>query len=214
MFARTAEKRSLGALGRMGVVVAFHAALIFLVARGLGIVPPLVVQPPDIETAFIDEPRPADPVPQIEDPRIEQQDIWVPEPVEPVIENETPPPDVIMGRPLPPEGVPEGPGRVEPEGPVLMGVRVDPRRPVAQPMYPASLIRQGIEGFVEVEVLVQPSGRVSEARIVRSSGQEAFERATLDEARRTWRLLPATRDGVPYPKWYTLRVSFQLKDQR
>ena len=57
-----------------------------------------------------------------------------------------------------------------------------------------------------------PNGRVGDARIVRSSG---FERSTvtLDEARRNWRLLPATRDGEPFAQWHRLRVVFKLKNQ-
>ena len=54
---------------------------------------------------------------------------------------------------------------------------------------------------------------IGDARIVRSSGYELFDRATLSEARRNWRLLPATRDGEPFAQWYRLRVVFKLKSR-
>ena len=66
---------------------------------------------------------------------------------------------------------------------------------------------------VGIEVLVNPNGRVGDARIFRSSGFSAFDRSTLEEAKRKWRFLPATRDGVPEAKWHRLQVVFRLKNQ-
>ena len=90
----------------------------------------------------------------------------------------------------------------------LVSARNDPRHALTQPPYPASYIRQGIEGNVDLEILVQPNGRIGDARIVRSSGYDLFDRAALDEARRNWRMLPATRNGEPYAQWYRLRVVY------
>ncbi len=35
----------------------------------------------------------------------------------------------------------------------------------------------------------------------------------LEEAKRNWRLIPATRDGVPIAQWYKVRVTFKLTNQ-
>ena len=64
-----------------------------------------------------------------------------------------------------------------------------------------------------MEVYVQPDGRVGDARIVQTSGYEAFDRTTLNEAKRKWRLQPATRDGTAVPQWYRTRVGFKLTNQ-
>ena len=55
-------------------------------------------------------------------------------------------------------------------------------------------------------------GNVSDARIVRSSGYDDFDRATLREAR-SWRMLPAMRGEEPFAQWHRLRVVFKLKGQ-
>jgi len=212
MFA-TAEKR-FGALGRMGLVAAIHVAALFVIARSLGIVPPIETAPPDIETFRIDNTPPPEPPPQPTDYRPESDlHVYVPVPDDPNFENDTIN-DAITAQRLPVDDIPIRPGTADPEPVNLVNVRADPRRPLSQPPYPASLIRNGTEGSVDVEVFVQPNGRVADARIVRSSGHELFDRATLDEARRNWRLLPATRNGEPYAQWYRLRVVFKLKNQQ
>ena len=64
---------------------------------------------------------------------------------------------------------------------------------------------------MDIEIYVLPNGRVGDARIVKSSGFERLDRSALDEASRNWRLMPATRDGVPFAQWYRLRVIFKLE---
>ena len=59
-----------------------------------------------------------------------------------------------------------------------------------------------------------PNGRVGDARIVQEHGIRRLDRSALEEAQRSWRLMPATRDGVPFAQWYALRVIFKLKNQQ
>jgi protein TonB len=99
------------------------------------------------------------------------------------------------------------------EAPVMVGASVDPRRPLSQPAYPPRLQREGIEGAVDVQVFVQADGRIGDARIIRSSGYAEFDQVTLDEARRKWRMVPATQDGKPTTQWYSLRVKFKLTNR-
>src|SRR5689334_11609081 len=87
MVAGNVERRSMGALGRMGIVAGAHAALILLVGRGLGIVPPLIDdKPPDILTTLVDRPVPIDDRPQVIDPKMENVTVRVPPPEDPAYE--------------------------------------------------------------------------------------------------------------------------------
>jgi protein TonB len=71
-------------------------------------------------------------------------------------------------------------------------------------------VRFGVEGAVTIELRVGPDGRVREARVQRSSGFPRLDAAALEEARRVWRLQPATFDGSPVEAWHAVRVSFRL----
>ena len=210
MYASTAEKR-VGALGRMAIVAALHGVALLLIMKGLGVTPHILALPPDIDTTLVPDERTPEVIPNLPDVEYTNTDVHVPMPDQP-IEAEDQPLDPIHAEVMPPDGVEIGPGSAVPEPMNLVSVRADPRRPLSQPPYPASLIRSGTEGSVDVEVLVQPNGRVADARIARTSGYDLFDRATLEEARRNWRLLPATRNGEPYAQWYRLRVVFKLKN--
>jgi protein TonB len=204
-------RRPAGALGRMGVVAGLHVAALYLIASSLGIVPPLIVEPP---TATLLEPEtmPPDETPPIPQPRdFETPPLAVPPPDEFIIDSAEPPPDAIFGEisddPPRPEIIPAT------QGPVLVGVRPDPRRPLTQPAYPPSDVRQGKQGSAEIEIYVLPDGRIGDARLLKSTGSPTLDQSAVDEAKRKWRMLPATRDGVPYAQWHRLRVVFNLRDR-
>jgi protein TonB len=97
--------------------------------------------------------------------------------------------------------------------PVLVGVRPDTRHPLTQPMYPAIDVRQGNEGSVELEIYVLPNGRVGDARVLKSTGSATLDQSAIEEAKRRWRMAPATQDGVPVAQWHRLRVVFNLRDR-
>ncbi|MEJ0085978.1 MAG: TonB family protein [Pseudomonadota bacterium] len=210
MAARTAERRPLGALSRMSLVAGAHVALLFGIAGGLGVVPlPKIT---DITATFLDEPIVDQPEPPVmPDPVFHERQLTLPQP-EPLPVPIDQPNETIGAdlRPLDELPLTGGSAVVEPQ---ISGARLDPRRPLSQPDYPPQLIRENAQGSVDVEVFVQPDGRVGDARILKSSGYEAFDRNTLEEAKRRWRLVPATRDGVAIPQWYRLRVVFKLKNQ-
>ena len=204
------ERRPLGALGRMGMVAALHVAALYVIARSVGLVSVEVKTPP-IEATVIETRRTDDAPPPKPDYVPERHDtVVLPQPI---IDIST---DVelegITAELEPLKDIPIESGTAEPE-PKIIAVRTDPRSPPSQPPYPAEMIRMDKEGVVGVEVLVGPNGRVADARIFRSSGFSAFDRSTLDEARRRWRFLPATRDGVPEAQWHRLQVVFKLKNQ-
>lgn len=211
MSIHTAERRPLGALGRMSAVAALHAGLLYMIANSLGMVPSILEN--KTEATIIDEPRTAeDPVPQPEPDLTPRRDTVVIPDAPPDLEFESP--DVITGPPpdiVETRGETGGSAVVQPQ---IVGVQIDARRPLSQPPYPPSEVRAGNTGTADIEIYVLPNGRVSDARIVKSTGFAALDQSALDEARRNWRLIPATRDGVPFAQWHRLRVTFKLNTQR
>lgn len=68
------------------------------------------------------------------------------------------------------------------------------RRPAAR--YPSDAAADGVTGTVHLKVFVSRRGRVEDALVVRSSGDDRLDRAA-EEAVRHWRYQPARRHGQP-----------------
>ena len=209
MAAVAAQRRPLGALGRMGLVAGLHVAVLFVIARSLGIGAPVEVPPP-LVTEIYKETRPPDEPPRMPEPDVTttRQTLVLPDPDIQTMEFETdtitgPPPDAVFEED-PPPATPQ---------PQLVGVRQDPRHPLSKPQYSPRIIREGGQGTIEIEVYVLPSGRVGDARVAKSTGFAELDLAAIAEAKRNWRLLPATRNGEPIAQWHRLRVTFKLNEQ-
>jgi protein TonB len=79
------------------------------------------------------------------------------------------------------------------------------------PEYPRMAQRIGVEGEVEVEILVGPDGAVEDVRVVNVSRTGVgFERATTDAVRQ-WRYKPAIKNNVNVRMWVTARVRLTLR---
>lgn len=77
-----------------------------------------------------------------------------------------------------------------------------------QPVYPASAIAAKVEGVVVVEAKIDVTGRVTEARILRSIA--LLDQAALDAVRQ-WEFEPVVIDAIGrVPIIATLTVSFKL----
>ena len=74
------------------------------------------------------------------------------------------------------------------------------------PDYPESERASGVEGVVVLALLVDKSGQVSSARVVRSLGK-AFDEAAV-EAVRQWRFEPLLRDGQPVESEINITINF------
>ena len=78
-------------------------------------------------------------------------------------------------------------------------------------MYPPKAHRDGIQGTVEIEFIVDETGRVSRARIVKSI-------AGLDEAALKcvfqWRFSPARKNGMPVASMASAPVTFRITDRK
>lgn len=123
--------------------------------------------------------------------------------------------------PLPPvPPLPSGAGEIgiprvadpPPHTPVFVGPQIDTRYSGAlQPPYPPGKIRAEEEGVVVVRVRIGADGRVKEVQKVEAA-DEAFYRATVEQATKRWRFKPATSDGKPVEGWRTMTVRFELDD--
>jgi TonB family protein len=73
--------------------------------------------------------------------------------------------------------------------------------------YPTHLRDAGIDGTAYVKVLVGTSGLVQDAKVIRSSGVEALDRAAV-RAAREFLFTPARRGGLPVATWVTFPITF------
>lgn len=196
----------------MAVIVVIHLGFFWLLTSGMG-QRLLVLPPPQTAARIIDNPVTPPPEPaQPADPVLETS-VYTP-PISPPtfidIDEATPP--RIVGtevEPLTHRGE-SGPAI---RAPVEVMPEIDPRRGLTEPVYPASMIRQGIEGTVVLAIQVLENGRVGEVRIERSSGEPKLDESAAREARR-WRFIAGTRDGVPVVLWKQVPVTFRLQDRQ
>ena len=82
-----------------------------------------------------------------------------------------------------------------------------------RPNYPEASRRRGEEGVVRVELLVDPSGRVVDVRVLESSGFSTLDAEAVKTVR-DWRFRPAQRAGVPVAGSITTAVHFRFATER
>ena len=197
----------------LALIVIIHLGFFWLLTSGMGQTF-LMIAPPQTQAVIIEEPVKKPPEPQKPADPLVQSSAFVPKPFEPrhidVTVDDTAVRDVTS------EVRPPQTGQVqrEPESrqPVEVLPEIDPRRGLSEPIYPATLIRQGVEGTVVLAVQVLENGRVGDVRIERSSGELRLDESAAREARR-WRFVPGTRDGVPVVLWKQVPVTFRIQDR-
>jgi TonB family protein len=91
------------------------------------------------------------------------------------------------------------------------GVGVGSRSGGRRPAYPETARREGWEGVVTLEMLVEADGSVSEVVVVRSSGHDCLDESALAAAR-TWTYEPARLNGKPVAAKVRVPVRFDLTD--
>jgi protein TonB len=77
-----------------------------------------------------------------------------------------------------------------------------------KPEYPPIALQSKVQGVVIIEALIDATGAVADARVMRSI--PLLDQAALDAVRQ-WRFLPVTIDGVARPVFVTLTVNFRLE---
>lgn len=76
------------------------------------------------------------------------------------------------------------------------------------PIHPWEMRRWGIAGGVDVNVLIDESGKVIDAQVERSS-DTAFEEPAL-KAVKQWTFKPALQNGVPYTTRASIPIKFEF----
>jgi protein TonB len=82
-----------------------------------------------------------------------------------------------------------------------------------KPVYPDTARRKGWTGTVQLELDLDAAGRVTAARLLRSSGFDLLDGAALDAAQ-GWTYAPATLNGRPVPVTVPVPIVFGLEPRR
>jgi len=190
--AYVSEKASGNRLISIGLVVALHVVIVYIMASGLGKATIELMKPP-IDASIIEET-------QIDE---------TPPPPPPVVEK-LPPPFV----PIPEFNITATPSNTNAIAAVSRDVPLTlPKslkgRKNKQPEYPPSAKRLKQQGTVVLALFVGLDGRVGEAKIATSSGFPVLDEAALKEALRSWRYSPGIKNGVPTAMWMYANVVFK-----
>lgn len=81
---------------------------------------------------------------------------------------------------------------------------------VIEPIYPAAAKAKGIEGFVELEFIITPEGKVTDVKVARSHPDGYFESSAKRAAAR-WRFAAPTRHGRPVRVRVRQMVQFRME---
>lgn len=95
----------------------------------------------------------------------------------------------------------------------VAGAKEDPMPTLvkrADPMYPKSALKAGIEGTVYVKALVDTEGKVARVEVVKSDAKE-LDSAAIDAAKK-FTFKAAVSSGKPVEAWVTIPFKFKLSD--
>ena len=195
------------------LVGGLHLAVIWALLNGLQIRSAPALSPSDMVIDFIDKPTPPPEVPLTQQFRPGEIKIKIPESRPVVVDESQPVPPVTPSDWMPPRAEPQNLGGSADPQPVITAAAVDRSHPLTQPPYPMSSIHLGEAGALALDILVGADGRVRDAKVSKSSGYDRLDQAAMSEAKQHWRLRPATRNGVPFEQWLTLKVVFRFEDR-
>ena len=195
------------------LVGGLHLAVLWALLNGLQIHNAPSPGPTDIiaDVTYKQIPPPEAPLP----PQYQPHEIkfTITEPPRVVVEENQTAPAVIFDNSPPPRVEPQNwVGSADPQ-PVITAAAVDRSHPLTQPPYPMSSIHLGESGALALEILVGADGHVRDAKVSQSSGYDRLDQAAVSEAKQHWHLRPATRNGVPFEQWLTLKVVFRFEDR-
>jgi TonB family protein len=77
-----------------------------------------------------------------------------------------------------------------------------------EPDYSEEARRKGVEGTIQLTLIVKADGSVGEVKVKRAIGHGLDEQAIA--AVRTWKFRPAMKDGIPVAVMVTAEIRFQL----
>lgn len=79
-----------------------------------------------------------------------------------------------------------------------------------KPSYPEAPRKMGIEGLVEMIIVVNPEGRVQSIEVVRFTGHPSFAESAKATAK-NWRFAPPRSKGKPVKARYKRTIEFRLR---
>jgi protein TonB len=82
---------------------------------------------------------------------------------------------------------------------------------ITQPRYPEAPFRKGISGTVEVEILIDTTGRVSKSKVVKSIPE--LDAAALDCVK-NWVFRPAMKGGQPVATVASAPITFTITTKK
>ena len=213
-------------LSRIAVVVALHALVLFVfmssdrIVRSrppqtvmlLALVPPEIVKPPPPPPPPRPRRRASRPRPPAREaaaPPLHDIDVVPRTEVVPTIVDNAMPVEVAGGKP---EGTgttgagDAGAGTGGGGTSVRVRAVLDPAN-CERPRLPWSAEQRKLTGHVILAVLINVDGKVTDARVARSSGQPILDETALQSAHRC-HFVAATVDKVPVPSWELFRFSW------
>ncbi len=209
MGAYATYNRSAGIMSRRAMgfaaTAAFHILLVYGLVTGLARSVVEVIKGP-IETKIIEEVKQEDKPPPPPPPKFDKP----PPPFVPL-------PDISITTEAPPAAtaITQGTPVVRPAAPpAAPTVAKTIKGRNYQPEYPPSSKRAGEEGTVTLSIYVNEEGKVTEAKVEKSSGFEKLDEAAVKEALRSWKFTPATSGGKPIGVWQNINVRFKIENER
>lgn len=213
-----------------GIVLMLHIILIYALVNGLARKVVDVIQPP-VETTIIKEelppPPPKEETPP-EPPKMVEKVVtppppkvdklppqtFVPKAEVPTNEPPTPAPLAVSNNPTLTQKVEPTPSVPKPEPkheepPKHVGVSTGSRSGCATPKYPDSALQNEESGITTLALLIGTDGKVAEAKIERSSGSKALDKAAMT-ALSLCTFKPATSDSKPVQEWVKLAYEWTL----
>ena len=195
----------------IGAAIVFNAALLLMLSRPIELgyanarpepTPPLqAYDPRPVELVRIEKPHPAV-HPALTTPQPQQHPVTTQDATNVSIKADPQPDPVeVIAQPLHPQIDATG------GAPIEASLTY---RDASPPAYPRDALRNGIEGTVQLRVLVDETGHVLDVQIERSSGDHQLDTAAREHVLRRWLFQPAQRNGVPMRAWGRVPIEFRL----
>lgn len=213
--------------GLLGIVIALHAGLLFLVVMAKTVAPVLLETP--LMVQFIEPPKPLEraaasrPLSSAQPKRevVRPPRSTPPKPLETTSSSEPAPASAPVVAEPPPAGARSGSSSGAGRGATVagesggggdvVGARFDAdylQNPA--PPYPPQSRRIGEEGKVVLRVLVTTTGRAQEVEIKTPSGSNRLDESARKTVRQ-WKFVPAKRGGAAVESWVLVPIVFKLE---